>query len=387
LPAQIIVASSLVAAASEAMRAGDFLLCSAVQAPDLGLSWRPLASVPVTRGYRVSALTSEDADRVRGTFGPQVAQAMGGTATGGAGRRSGARVSAGRLLHELRNVLDDAGLYGSFLVRDLSTGEEIGIDPDAEFPIASLVKLPLAIAVLTLIADGHLDGATMIDVAPGQLTAPGPPGLGRFRHPARIAVDDLLYLSVAVSDNSAADALFDLVPPAEVDRIVRAAGITGIAVRHRLQELNRTPARQFSPRDVHLAHSLAIGARTPGGGHPVPQLDVSHANAGSARAFTDLLSALWVPARLPATVAGPARSLLSENLIRHRLAPDFASDASKWSSKTGSLLNLRHEAGVVEHDDGSTALTESRVPAAVQPAAEAVMAQVARALHDHLRAG
>ena len=57
--------------------------------------------------------------------------------------------------------------------RDLSTGEEIGIDPDVEFPIASLVKLPLAIAVLTLIADGRLDGATMIDVAPGQLTAPG----------------------------------------------------------------------------------------------------------------------------------------------------------------------------------------------------------------------
>ena len=104
-----------------------------------------------------------------------------------------------------------------------------------------------------------------------------------------------------------------------------------------------------------------------------------------------LLAALWVPGQLPATVAGPARSLLSENLIRHRLAPDFASDASTWSSKTGSLLNLRHEAGVVEHDDGSryavTALTESRVPAAVQPAAEAVMAQVARALHDHLRTG
>jgi beta-lactamase class A len=45
---------------------------------------------------------------------------------------------------------------------------------------------------------------------------------------------------------------------------------------------------------------------------------------------------------------------------------------------------------VVEHADGGlfavAALTESRVPAAIQPAAEAVMAQVARALHDQLRA-
>ena len=282
-------------------------------------------------------------------------------------------MSAGRLLHELRDVLDDAGLYGSFLVRDLSTGEEIGIDPDVEFPIASLVKVPLAIAVLTLIADGHLDGATMIDVAPGQLTAPGTPGLSRFRHAARIAVDDLLYLSVAVSDNSAADALFDLVPPADFDRMVQAAGITGIAVRHRLQELNRTrpgssvPATCTWPTPWPSERGRRVAATR------CPQLDVSQANAGSARAFTDLLAALWVPARLPATVADPARSLLGENLIRHRLAPDFASDASTWSSKTGSLLNLRHETGVVEHDDGSryavTALTNrgSRPPSSPPP--------------------
>jgi beta-lactamase class A len=75
--------------------------------------------------------------------------------------------------------------------------------------------------------------------------------------------------------------------------------------------------------------------------------------------------------------------------VRHRLAPDFLSDSSRWSSKTGTLLNLRHEIGVVEHEDGDVlavaALTESAVPAAVQPAAEAAMAHVARTLHDRLR--
>lgn len=81
--------------------------------------------------------------------------------------------------------------------------------------------------------------------------------------------------------------------------------------------------------------------------------------------------------------------MLGENLVGHRLAPDFSSDASKWSSKTGTLLNLRHEVGVVEHDDGSVfavaALTESEVPTAIQSAAEAVMGEVERGLHDQLR--
>jgi beta-lactamase class A len=298
-------------------------------------------------------------------------------------------MSAERLTRKLRGVLADAGLSGSFLVRDLSTGEEIGIDPDAELPIASLVKVPLAVAVLDRVHRGRIDGAMMIDVAPEHVTAPGPIGLGRFRHPARVAVEDLLYLSTAISDNTAADALFDLVPPAEVDRAVREAGITGIAVRHRLRDLVQTPAERFEPGEVHLAHSLAIGARTAGRGHPVPQLDVTRANSGTGRAFVDLLQALWTPSRLPAEVTARVRSLMGDNVIRHRLAPDFGSDAAKWSSKTGTLLNLRHEVGVVEHDDGGVfavaALTESSVPAALQPAAEALMAQVARALRDHLR--
>lgn len=288
-----------------------------------------------------------------------------------------------RLIHELRQTLDDAGLRGSFLVRDLDTGEELGIDPDVEYPIASLVKIPLAVATLDRIRRGELDGATQLVVPPGRITSPGPTGLSRFRHPARIAVEDLLYLATSVSDNTAADALFALTPPAEVAAALRAYGLRGITVRHTLAELTATPAELLAPG---LAHALAIGAGTA----EIPQLDVTRANSGSARAFADLLTALWRPSPIDPDVATRVRSLLAGNLMRQRLAPDFSSDASTWSSKTGTLLNLRHEAGVVEHADGQAfavaALTESRVPAGSQPGAEALMGQVARTLRDHLRA-
>lgn len=299
-------------------------------------------------------------------------------------------MTAEKLIRELRGLLKDAGLSGSFLVRDLSNGDEIGIDPDVEYPIASLAKVPLAVAVLQRIEDDRIDGAMMVEVQPGRIESTGMTGLSMFRHPARIAVDDLLYLSTAISDNAAADALFDLVPPAEVHQALLDAGITGLTVRHAMRDVAETPAERFEPGSVHLAHSLAIGSRTSGRGHPVPQLDVSRASSGTARAFVDLLEALWVPSRYPAGVAARVRLLMGQNVIRHRLAPDFSSDASTWSSKTGTMLNERHEVGVVEHADGGlfavAALTESTVPAVIQPAAEALMARVARALHDHLRA-
>ncbi|GAA0994888.1 serine hydrolase [Acrocarpospora macrocephala] len=300
-------------------------------------------------------------------------------------------MSAQRLIRELRLTLDDAGLRGSFLVRDLRSGDELGIEPDLEFPVASLVKIPLAVATLERIRRGELDGATRVLVRPGEITTPGPTGLSKFRHPAEIAVDDLLYLSMAVSDNTAADALFGLTPPAEVSAILLGLGLRGITMRHTMRELVETPVERLDPADSHLAHFLAIEAGTAGRGHRVPQLDVTRANSGTARAFLDLLQALWTPSPIDAGVAERVRTLMGDNVLRHRLAPDFSSDASRWSSKTGTLLNLRHEVGVVEHADGQTfgvaVLTESRVPAISQPGAEALMAQVARTLRDQLRHG
>jgi beta-lactamase class A len=294
-----------------------------------------------------------------------------------------------RVLRDAREALDDGGLRGSFLVRDLDSGDELALDADLAFPVASLVKLPLAIATLERIARGELAAATPVVVTPGRATAPGPTGLGRFRHPATIAVDDLLYLSTAISDTTAADALFTLTPPTEVAAELRRLGHDGIAVRHRAGDLSETPAERFAPAEAHLAHSLAIGAATEGRGHPVAQLDISRANTGSARAFVDLLHDLWRPAAIRPEVAARLRDLMGANLLRQRLAPDFTSDASRWSSKTGTLLNLRHEVGVVEHADGQTfaiaAMTESRVPAVSQPGAEALMGQVARMLRDELR--
>jgi len=92
LPAQIAVAASLVAAAGEILRSGDFLLCSARQADDLGLVWRPIAGTSVSRGYVVSALTGDDAARVRDVLGARLARAL-GVAAEPAERESGSSIA------------------------------------------------------------------------------------------------------------------------------------------------------------------------------------------------------------------------------------------------------------------------------------------------------
>jgi beta-lactamase class A len=293
------------------------------------------------------------------------------------------------LFASLREELRREGLRGAFLARDLDSGHEVALDGDDTYPIASIVKVPLAIAVQQRIADGRLDGATTLRIDPGRRVARGPRGVSRFRHQARIAIDDALYMSVAISDTSCADALFELVPPAEVDAMLRELGIHAITVRHLLSEVADTPDERLRPDERHLAYALAIGARTATEGHAVPVLDAGRTNSGSPRGLADLLAELWRPTRLDEPVAARIRELLADNVTLQRLAPEIGSDGARWSSKTGTVLNLRHEAGVVEHDDGQTiavvALTESSVPAAIQPVAEATIADVARQLHDLVR--
>lgn len=304
------------------------------------------------------------------------------------------------LLLRLRATLEDAGLRGSYLVRDVTTGQEVGIDADRVLPVASLAKVPLALAVLERMRRGELDGARRLRIEPGRVETPGPTGVTRFRHVADIALEDALSLSVSLSDNAASDALLDLIPPDAVMSALAQWGVDGIAVRHRFDSFTRTPVEALRPDDVDLAHAMAIGEITSGGGHRLAQLDVTRANAGTARALVNMLVAIWsagaphtssqgTAASIDPVVAGRVRELMAANVHRHRLAPDFSSDASRWSSKTATLLNLRHEIGVVEHADGAVfaiaALTESRVAAATQPGAEAVIADVARQLRDHLR--
>lgn len=77
MPSQIPVAASLVAAASEVLRAHDLLLCSAAQAAELELRYQELTGSPVARGYRVRAVDGDDPDRLRVGLGEATARALG----------------------------------------------------------------------------------------------------------------------------------------------------------------------------------------------------------------------------------------------------------------------------------------------------------------------
>lgn len=288
-----------------------------------------------------------------------------------------------RLLAEVERDWAATGLHGSLLARDLRTGTEMGFGAGLSWPLASVVKLPIALVVLDAFERGDLDPAEQFDVDPAATTR-GPTGLSQLRHPARLAAEDLMRLSLSVSDNAATDLLLERLGLDDVNRRLARLGCHGIVVRHPLRALH---GAHHGVADIGLA--LATTGRTRGGGHVVPELDPNRANVGTARALLDLLARVWSDTVATPAVCARLREALGHQLTRHRLAVELVSDDVTLASKTGSFLDLRHEAGVVELADGGrfavVALTRSEVPATEQLEADFAIGHAARLCVDALR--
>ncbi|MFI5622736.1 serine hydrolase [Nocardioides sp. NPDC051685] len=272
-----------------------------------------------------------------------------------------------------------------FLARDIDTGQEVGVGVDRPMPLASVAKVPLALVVADRIARGEIDGRAMVTLTAAERSY-GPYGISAFAHDATCSVADLMLMMLGLSDNAAADALFDLVPPKEVDEQLAEWGIEGLRVRHRMQPMYDYATRVAGP-DFALATQLAVEGRRPGGRHVIDSLDVERATIGSPRACVDLLQRVWRDEVAKPEATEMVRRLMGKQVFTHRIAADLLADDIELAGKTGGFLTLRHEIAVVTHPGGRVAiavLTDSDRTARIQNDVDLAIAATARDAVDAL---
>ena len=87
----------------------------------------------------------------------------------------------------------------------LETGRTLAHDADTPYPMASTVKVPLAVTVLAQAAAGKLDLAASVEVHPAEMNPSGPVS-EEFRHgPVAMSPRALLDPMITRSDNTARD--------------------------------------------------------------------------------------------------------------------------------------------------------------------------------------
>lgn len=282
----------------------------------------------------------------------------------------------------IRRAFTEAGVTGQLHARDIDTGAGLAVAADTPVSTASVHKVCLLAALYREAEHGRIDLTTVVDI-PADGRTPGPTGLGAMRDAARLSLRDLAVLAVSVSDNTAADVLWDAVGIEAVNGTMAALGLTRTTAVQKVRDLYAALAEDAGAAGAAALLDPARVAR-------LRALDPARTNRSTPRELTALLAAVWRDEVCTGAYAADLRRTLGTQAWGHRLASGFPFDDVRVSGKTGTLPTLRHEIGVVEYPDGGryavAVCTRAAATAVTLPAADAVIGTAARLAVDALRA-
>ncbi len=156
-------------------------------------------------------------------------------------------------LSEARKAVKGYSGVAGFYVQDLEGGFSYGVRPDEEFFAASVIKVPVMVAVFRQVEQGKLSFDRTVTLREEDI-APGSGGLEYAGVGSEQSVEDLLGLMITRSDNTASNALVRLVGgERHVNEVSRSLGATDTVMRQKVSiERAAVPAldNQTTPRDM-----------------------------------------------------------------------------------------------------------------------------------------
>lgn len=148
-------------------------------------------------------------------------------------------VAAQRLQQELERIAGLAKGKVGICALHLESGKQVSLNRQERFPMASTIKVAIAVQLFTMIEKGQLSLMTMVDLQPSDLH----PGSGTldvlFAKPGvQLSVQNLLELMMVISDNSATDMLLRLVGGTQaVQNRLKTLGIQGMSADRTIIQL------------------------------------------------------------------------------------------------------------------------------------------------------
>jgi beta-lactamase class A len=113
-------------------------------------------------------------------------------------------------------------------VKNLQTGESAYLDRRGRYPMLSVHKLPIALAVLRMVDEGRIRLDQEVSITPADFVRPGYNSPLRYKYPDGVALPlrEIIRASLAESDGTASDVLLDLARgPDGVEEYLRQIGV------------------------------------------------------------------------------------------------------------------------------------------------------------------
>jgi beta-lactamase class A len=215
------------------------------------------------------------------------------------------------------------GMRLSLAARHLGSGSTLEHDADRTVTAASTIKTLILAAVARAVDAGDLALETEIAIRDDWRI--GGSGVLNWLHRGlALPVEDLAWLMIAISDNTASNALIETVGLDTIQRLATELGVP----------------------------SLHLGRRFYG---YLPRGETNR-NVVSARGLTDLLTAIWRDEAASPERCAWMRELHADQQHRDRL-PRSLPEGVTYAGKTGTLDGISHDIGVIAGPRGEVAVS------------------------------
>jgi len=293
-----------------------------------------------------------------------------------------------------KDIIRDAavtdGIVGAGIVH-LETGRELYLNRNERFPMASAVKLPVAVQLMTLVDQGivHLDSTVTIRESDLH------PGSGQIKNrivPGRsLSILYLLDQMLTVSDNSATDIIIRIVggPPA-IDRRMNAIGIEGMSVDRPIYLvlshcMGITCFDETEPFSLELYNKMATKVTAEERLRARRNFIIDTRDTSTPEGMARLLEKIWCSEALSSQsselILGIMGNAHGDKRIKGLLPPD-----TKVYHKTGTIRGGLSDVGIVELPNNAghiVVVVFVKGGKKSMRVAESAMAQIAKDAYDY----
>lgn len=279
----------------------------------------------------------------------------------------------------IRRVFEDAGARGFLHAREIGGERQVAVDADEPVVLASVFKIPVALAFWREVAAGRVDPAERTTVP--QRYRIGGVGTAGCADDVTMSWRDLVHLMLTLSDNAATDVVHRRIGQAAVDRVLWDLGLEHTRIIGCCEDLFGTIADELGFELAGSDLDEELGRAGEERIWSLGVLDPARTTSSTPREVSSLLEAVWQDRAADAEACGRVRATLARQIWPHRLSSGFGAEV-EVAAKTGTLPAIRNEAGVVTLPDGRSfvvsVFTRAGSLAGRLPAVDAAIGTAAR---------
>lgn len=292
------------------------------------------------------------------------------------------------MTQEIRAAFAAAGADGFLYAREVGVpdGPEVSVAGDEPVVLASVFKVPVAVAYAREVAAGRLDPTDRTTVTSRYRI--GGIGTAGCSDDVEMSWRDLVLNMLTMSDNAATDVVFHRVGQAAVDRVLDDLGLRRTRLAGCCEDLFASVAADLGVESGNDVETILAGASAEQI-RKLSILDPGRTTASTPREIVTLLDAVWTDCAATSDACGSVRDVMARQIWPHRLSSGFESGV-RIAAKTGTLPAVRNEAGVVTYPDDRkyavAVFTRAHTLEERQPAVDASIGTAARLAVERLRA-